>query len=89
MKLTNEKPFIAGNWKMHKIIPDARELVRAIREESADLHGAQLVVLPPFTVLSEVKKELQGSLVQWGAQNLFWEEKGAFTGEISPLMLKD
>lgn len=89
MKLTNEKPFIAGNWKMHKTIPDARELVRAIREESADLDGAQLVVLPPFTALSEVKKELQGSTVQWGAQNLFWEEKGAFTGEVSPLMLKD
>jgi len=89
MTISNEKPFIAGNWKMHKTIPEAVEMVKALKEESPQLTDAELVVIPPYTMLSEVKKVIEGSTVQLGAQNIFWEEKGAFTGEVSPLMLKD
>lgn len=89
MRITNEKPFIAGNWKMNKSVPEALDLVKALREKSTELEDAELVVIPPFTALSEIKKVIEGSTIQLGAQNLFWEEKGAFTGEISPLMLQD
>ena len=89
MTISNEKPFIAGNWKMHKTIPEAVEMVKALKEESPQLTDAELVVIPPYTMLSEVKKVIEGSTIQLGAQNIFWEEKGAFTGEVSPPMLKD
>ncbi len=89
MKVTNEIPFIAGNWKMNKTIPDAVDLVKALREESTELEEAELVVIPPFTALSEVKKEIEGSSIRLGAQNMFWEDEGAYTGEVSPGMLKD
>lgn len=89
MTISNEKPFLAGNWKMHKTIPEAVEMVKALKEESPQLTDAELVVIPPYTMLSEVKKVIEGSTIQLGAQNIFWEEKGAFTGEISPPMLKD
>ena len=89
MTISNVKPFIAGNWKMHKIIPEAVEMVIALKEASPQLTEAEVVVIPPYTMLSEVKKVIEGSSIQLGAQNVFWEEKGAFTGEISPPMLKD
>ena len=89
MTISNEKPFIAGNWKMHKTIPEAVEMVKALKEESPQLTDAELVVIPPYTMLSEVKKVIEGSTIQLGAQNIFWKEKGAFTGEVSPPMLKD
>jgi len=63
--------------------------VGALKKASAELTEAELVVIPPFTALNEVRKTIEGSSVQLGAQNLFWEEKGAFTGELSALMLKD
>ena len=84
-----EKPFIAGNWKMHKLIPEAVELVQIMKEASRDLTDAEIVVIPPFTALSELSKALAGSTIELGSQNIFWEEQGAFTGEISPPMLKD
>lgn len=89
MTLTNQKPFIAGNWKMHKIIPEAVELVRTINEASQELNNAEIVVIPPFTAISEIKKVCHGNSIQLGGQNIFWEENGAFTGEISAPMLRD
>jgi triosephosphate isomerase len=89
MTIDNKKPFIAGNWKMHKNINEAVELVSSLMEAEKELTEAEVVVIPPFTALSEVKKTLDGSSIKLGAQNLFWEVKGAFTGEISPLMLHD
>ncbi len=80
---------MAGNWKMHKNIDEAVELVSSLKEAEKELSEAVVVVIPPFTALREIKKVLEGSFLKLGAQNLFWEEKGAFTGEISPLMLKD
>ncbi len=82
------KPIIAGNWKMHKITSEALELVKGIKEE-ANKTDVEVVVCCPFTVLAEVKKELEGSKVKLGAQNMHWEDEGAFTGEISANMLKD
>lgn len=89
MDITNLKPFIAGNWKMHKNAQEAVDLVLAIKAVEKEISEAVVVVIPPFTALRDVKKNLEGSSIKLGAQNLFWEEKGAFTGEISPPMLKD
>ena len=87
--MAKNPPFIAGNWKMHMTIPEAKNLATAIVKAAAELSEAEIVLAPPFTALSEVKKVLEDSSVQLAAQNLFWEEKGAFTGEVSAPLLKD
>ncbi|TCK06499.1 triose-phosphate isomerase [Phorcysia thermohydrogeniphila] len=81
--------LIAGNWKMHKTVQEAVELVRELKNLVSDVNDRDILVCPPFTALYAVKKELEGSNIALGAQNMFYEEKGAFTGEISPLMIKD
>jgi len=87
--MVKNPPFIAGNWKMHMTIPEAKNLATAIVKAATGLTEAEIVLAPPFTALSEVKKVLEDSSVQLAAQNLFWEEKGAFTGEVSAPLLKD
>ena len=87
--MNRKPPSIAGNWKMHMTVPEARDLVGAIVKASLGLQEAEMVVAPPFTALHGVKDILEGSSVQLAAQNIFWEEKGAYTGEISPAMLRD
>ena len=82
------KPFIAGNWKMYKTIDDAVGLVRALRAELDGFVGCDVAICPPFTALAAVREALAGSTIELGAQNVHWEEEGAFTGDISPLMLK-
>jgi triosephosphate isomerase len=82
------KPFIAGNWKMHKTIDDAIELVQALRAELDTVDGCDVAVCPPFVALAAVREALTGSAIGLGAQNVHWEEKGAFTGAISPPMLE-
>jgi triosephosphate isomerase len=82
-------PFVAGNWKMHMTIQEAKLLASAIIKASLELLEAEIVLVPPFTALRSVKKLAGESPVQLGAQNLFWEEKGAYTGEISASMLKN
>ncbi len=82
-------PIIAGNWKMNKTVTEAVELVRALREATAELNRVEMVVCPPFVSLAAVQTALAGSPIALGAQNVYWEEKGAFTGEVSPVMLKD
>lgn len=89
MKLSNKKPFIAGNWKLHKTISEAVELTKKINQDAGKEKDAEMVVIPPFTALSEVKKVLSESQVLMGAQDVFWKESGAYTGEISPTMLKE
>jgi triosephosphate isomerase len=89
MNFTNEKPFIAGNWKMFKTVPEAVDMVKKLHEASLGLEKAQFVVIPAYTALSEVSRALQGSPVKIGAQNMHWEERGAFTGEVAAPMLKD
>ena len=83
------KPFIAGNWKMHTTINEARELVAGIKKELSGFEKAKIAVFPPFTVLDNVSQTLKDTDIKLGAQNMFWEEKGAFTGEVSSVMLKD
>jgi triosephosphate isomerase len=81
------KPFIAGNWKMHTTAEEARQLARAVRDGAAGVEDVDVLLCPPFTSLAAVAEELAGSPVKLGAQNVFYEEKGAFTGEVSPPML--
>ncbi len=82
-------PFIAGNWKMNKTVEEAIDLVRQLKTSLSGAEGVEVAVAPPFTALSAVFQELRGSSLRLAAQNLFYEEKGAFTGEVSPLMLKE
>lgn len=81
-------PFIAGNWKMNKTVDEAVELVRELRRLVIDVDTVEMAVCPPFVALSAVADALRGSKIKVGAQNMFWEEKGAYTGEISGAMLK-
>jgi len=83
------KPIIAGNWKMNKTVDEARELVTALKGKVAGVTDVDIVVGPTFTVLLAVSEIIKGSNVKLAAQDMYWEEKGAFTGEISPVMLKD
>jgi triosephosphate isomerase len=82
------KIIIAGNWKLHKTSLEAIELVNALKRELVDITAVDIVVCPPFTALLDVKESLLESNIALGAQNLFWEDSGAFTGEISAPMLK-
>lgn len=83
------KPFIAGNWKMNKTITEAIELVNNLKRELVDIQEADIVVCPVFTALSEVSDLVVDSNIGLGAQNLYWQDSGAFTGEVSAPMLKD
>ncbi len=80
-------PIIAGNWKMNTTVDEAVALVRDMLGGLQEIDGVEKVVCPPFVSLAEVKPVLDKSSVKLGAQNLHFEEKGAFTGEVSPLML--
>ena len=80
-------PFIAGNWKMHKTIEEAVALVTELRELLEGVEGIEVAVCPPFPALEAVRRALEGSPIRLGAQNMHWEEQGAFTGEVSPRML--
>jgi triosephosphate isomerase len=82
-------PVIAGNWKMHKTIDEARALSRAIRDGSANAAHCKVVIAPPFTALHAVEAEIRGTPLVLAAQNVHWEPKGAFTGEISLPMLEN
>ena len=83
------KPIIAGNWKMNNTIKEAVELVNGLKRELSSVETVDIVVCPAFTALSDVNELTMDSNIALGAQNIFWEEKGAFTGEIAPNMLVD
>jgi triosephosphate isomerase len=82
-------PVIAGNWKMHKVRDEARALARDVREGIGSLTRCEVVLAPPLTALAPVADEIHGSGIVLAAQNVHWEDKGAFTGEVSASMLKD
>lgn len=82
------RPLIAGNWKMHNNCAQSVELVSQLIKSVPDSE-VDIVVAPPYTALSSVATVLKGSPIALSAQNIFWEESGAFTGEIAPAMLKD
>lgn len=82
------KPIIAGNWKMHKTIAEALEFVNDVKDK-VNNDNVEAVICAPFTLLKDLKEATKGTNIKIGAQNMHFEEKGAFTGEISPLMLKE
>ena len=82
-------PMIAGNWKMHKTLTEARELAREIVQGVGRQTRVEVVLAPPYTALAAVAAELAGSKVLLAAQDTFWETKGAYTGAIAPGMLAD
>ena len=82
------KPIIAGNWKMHKTIAEALEFVNEVKDR-VNNDKVEAVICAPFTLLKDLKQATKGTNIKIGAQNMHFEEKGAFTGEISPLMLKE
>ncbi|HEY67517.1 MAG: triose-phosphate isomerase [Chloroflexi bacterium] len=82
------KPFIAGNWKMHKTIEEAVALAQELRAALEDVEGCDVAICPPFPALAAVHEALAGSAIGLGAQNMHWEKQGAFTGEVSPPMLQ-
>jgi triosephosphate isomerase len=83
------RPILAGNWKMNKGGADAVEFVRSIRRGLSDIKGVDKVLCPPYTALAALKDPLAATDIALGAQNMYWEEKGAYTGEISAPMLKE
>ena len=82
-------PMIAGNWKMNTTLDEAIELVNGIRQGLDRIDNVDKVICPPFVSLAAVGDLIKGSSIKLGAQNIYFEEKGAYTGEISPLMLAD
>ncbi|MGQ9628805.1 MAG: triose-phosphate isomerase [bacterium] len=83
------RPIIAGNWKMNKTVGEAVALASGLREKVADVEDRDVVICPAFTALGKVAEAIKGSNIALGAQDMHWEDSGAFTGEISPTMLKD
>jgi triosephosphate isomerase len=83
------KPIVAGNWKMHKTVAEAEELVVILKNDLEKISSVETVFCVPFTSLSKVSSMLQNSAIGVGVQNVHWEKQGAFTGEISPIMVKE
>lgn len=83
------KPIVAGNWKMNKTVAEAHALVEELVLGLQSIHGVEKVLCPPFTALMAVYDMVEGTDISVGAQNLFWETSGAYTGEESPLMIKE
>lgn len=81
-------PIIAGNWKMYKTTSEAVDFVNSIKEPIAGTE-VEVVLCVPYTLLNVVKEAVQGTNIKVAAQNMHWEDQGAFTGEVSPLMLKE
>jgi len=87
--MTARKPMVAANWKMNKTAFEARELIQAMLPELKKIEAVDIVLCPPFTNLSLVCEQIDETDLKLGAQNMHWQEKGAFTGEISASMLAD
>lgn len=82
-------PLVAGNWKMHMSVADARHLVSEMVPGLQSKIGVDKVVCPPYTALLAVASLLEGSDIHLGAQNMYWEAAGAYTGEVSPKMISE
>jgi triosephosphate isomerase len=82
-------PFVVGNWKLHKTIAESLALVTELKNQLGALREVAVGVAPPFTALNAVAKRLEDSSIAVSSQDCYWEEKGAFTGEVAPGMLRD
>ncbi len=87
--MNNRRPLIAGNWKMNLDVKESVKLIEAIASNIDDLEGVEVLVAPPFTSLDAVRNAIGKSSINLGAQNMHWDMSGAYTGEISGLMLKE
>jgi triosephosphate isomerase (TIM) len=81
--------IVAGNWKMNNTIAESIALAKAIKKGTTDIINGEVIIAPTFTALFNVGEAVKGSNVSLAAQNMFYEDKGAYTGEIAPGMLKD
>ncbi len=81
--------MVAGNWKMNNTIREAIDLAKGVKDGAAGIKGGEVVLAPPYTALQSVYETIKGSQVLLAAQNIYFEDKGAYTGEVSPAMLKD
>jgi len=82
-------PIMAGNWKMYKTAREAVDFVTRLQKELGDVKETEVVVAPPFVALAPVAERLSGTAIALAAQDCYWEEEGAYTGEVSPPMLRD
>jgi len=82
-------PVVAGNWKMNKTVAETRALLAALLPALQNVSGVEKVVAPPFPALMAARALLEGSDIGLAAQNMHWEERGAFTGEVSPEMVAE
>ena len=82
-------PMVAGNWKMNKGLNETRDLIREIYPVLGNIQDVDVVICPPFVGLGVAKREVENSTIKLGAQNMHWSNSGAYTGEISPVMLKE
>lgn len=82
-------PFVAGNWKMNTMVTEAEKLIIEMLDGLDRIEGVEKVLCPPFVSLVAVNMMLRGSSIKLGAQNMYFETKGAYTGEVSPLMLSE
>jgi triosephosphate isomerase (TIM) len=82
-------PIIAGNWKMYKTVAEGRELVAGLLAGLGDVAGREVVVCPPYTALYAIGEQVAGTPIALGAQEVFYEAQGAYTGAVAPQMLRD
>jgi triosephosphate isomerase (TIM) len=83
------RPFIAGNWKMHKTVAETVAFARELRAAVHDVREADVLIAPPFPAIAAAAEALRESAIAVAAQNLHWEREGAFTGEVSAAMIRD
>ncbi len=81
--------LIAANWKMNKTAKEAVSFIKEFKKLIKGVKDAEIVICPPFTILESVSKELKGNNIKLGAQNMHFENSGAYTGEVSPIMLRE
>ncbi|HEX9795480.1 MAG TPA: triose-phosphate isomerase [Anaerolineales bacterium] len=85
----DRRPMVAGNWKMHKTVAEALALINELEAALAGLSQVDVVIAPPFLALVPLAEHLRQSPIGLAAQNMHWETAGAYTGEVSPVMLTD
>ena len=85
----DRRPLIAGNWKMNLNLMEAIALAKDIAKGVLDIEDRDVLIAPPFPFLYSITQVINGSKIFLGAQNMYWEKNGAFTGEVSASMLKD
>ena len=83
------KPILAGNWKMNKSVAEAAELVLAMKARLESIQEVESVLCPPYLAIPDVARLIEGSALRVGAQDMYWEDGGAYTGEVSPVMVRE